>query len=942
MNKPIDIFRNTFIYSFGIILLGSLSLRIYPFLFALFTTSEPLNVVLWGANVAYGSILLGLFALIVPWLLLSFYGEFFYTRSFNRKEIFELIKNQHIKYLSVISVLLVISTYFYNKFSNMSGDKIYFNSSAFFISLTIYISLIIAGNTNTLKKILLYGIPLFVIFAFSSSYYIGGYDITRTVFWILWIGYLTITYRIVAFYNNDIDLNVPGKADDENRALANMWLFNKEFGGNNVNISSGGIFSKFNMLTSHTANIYKQLFLIMNTVFFFFAIRFSYGYFLSGMGDYYEASQGNALFLAFLSFSFMGIFIFINPKFIVLQGEEFLFTRAVSKGKVYLNNFIYQGIFILLLASLNLLIPNLSLALSLNMVNILLLGLWFYIAGEMGIIILVALNIFDFTFTTLNAYSLPSINTSLIVNIISPTIYTVFIWASAVAFRISDYLWFSKKEIGFIKEWKQLLSGLSKLYIPTFLLCFSTVLFATYSNPFTKFVTEQKYSDTNEWFIFNQFAIQAIFKNERNTYEEAIYQVIKEPYNSEKYLKLSRDYYINNLNYYSPIYYRPYKRYQSAIESETSLSNISTLLLMADSLKDTPEYLYQKSIVERNRNNYKEALSLAISSTEKSNDNNYLYNLAKTYEHELMNKEAIETYSKIFQSNTHDFKVLRKIGDIYWNNKEYNKAIDTYTQATQKELSVFPYKNYYSLGLCNQLEKAINIDDPITQRYIKSDLLFYSPLCFNNKIKGKDIIESSRYNTDDYQDKLYTIYLDKARKAENDGNLNKAEETLKKHIYMSEKFLSGQLALIQIKLDKKSEAEKTIDKYLSLMPKLKERFKDQTFDIRFTDYNSDLFKAMLILNKYPDKELTAEKMLLSAYDTEQAFKELKGLVDSEEIKKLEILKNQYDELYTYFEYHGLSMIKNNKTIEITSVLLNKLQSKDKDQFSELTEVLQKL
>ena len=112
MNKPVDIFKKTFSISFLVIALFPLILKTYPFLFAIYT-GDGLNnnrIALWALGTLHETLLVSSFALIIPWLLLSFYGEFFYTRSLNRQDIFNIFKNQYFKYsaLILIPILSVI------------------------------------------------------------------------------------------------------------------------------------------------------------------------------------------------------------------------------------------------------------------------------------------------------------------------------------------------------------------------------------------------------------------------------------------------------------------------------------------------------------------------------------------------------------------------------------------------------------------------------------------------------------------------------------------------------------------------------------------------------------------------------------------------------------------------------------------------------------------
>lgn len=929
MNKPTDFFNRTFKYSFFIILSFGFLFRIIPFSIALLKSSNELDIYLWLSDTLYGLLSLSLFALIIPWISLSFYGEYFYTRSLNRKDIFNLFRNQHIKFLSVLSILLLSSVWIYNKLVNSYLDSISFNTSLFFVTITIFISLIIAGNTNTLKKIIKYSLPILLIYPFLSSNYVNGIDIKKVIFTAMWLIYLFFVYKVVSKYDSDIDLNVAGKVDDENKSLANMWIFNKEFNYKNKQLKNPSFFSSFKLLVANTSNIYLQLFLIINVVMIYFSLKDLYVSYTDPVTNINSRISENISTLSLVSLVFIGIYLTINPKYIVLQVEEFLSTRAVSKSKIYISNFLFQGLFILGLVLLDLIFPSIDFISGLNVLSLALTLLWLYISGEMGILLLIALFINDFTFMILKSDLMPNTSISLLINILSPNINGLIVWLAAISFRLLDYLWFINKEIGFVKDYKKFIFSISKLYIPSFLLSLSLVIFAAYNNPYTKFINSMSASSEDRWDTIGSESVFALFKKNRNEVEKSIYSFIEDPYDLTKALNFSKEYYINQF-YYMGVSYGPYRMDPSYMSYK---NNISYILKLAEPLKDTPEYNYQQSIISKYENNYSKAYDFSIKSLKDKNNVTYLYNLANIYEHEFKNKESIEVLKKINDLRTNSrYQPLREIGNIYWNNNNFDKAIEYYAESSLIEHHSFVRRNYYYLGLMDKLYK-IN-ENPKYNSNPEIRDFFNSYL--NSLNNEKEINVGSINNLGG------NMLLDLAKKAENRGDLKKAEQILLKTSSSYSQQNLAYLALIQAQIGKNKEAEESINRFFrysnfnkNFIIK-KTIFKDRVY------YFSNIFKASLILNKDNNKTLDlAKAFIITSSDTQKAWDELKLIVKPNYLSELEGFKNNYIDLYNSLENKGMSLISNKKTLEKTLILFDFLNDEEKLKYKEIYTSLHK-
>ena len=850
-----------------------------------------------------------------------------------------------------------------------------------------FISLIIAGNSKLLKKILLYGLPVFIStpFILSESIKIANFEIS--IFWIVWLVYMTWVYRTVAFYNDDIDLNVPGKADDENKALSNMWIFSKEFSLTSNSPDKNKLFPQFRLLTAYTSNIYIQLFLLLGSLFLFFSLK-STLLMRYGLDPDYST-------ITVLSFSFFLMMTFSNPKYILLQGEEFLYTRALSRGKIYLSNYLYQGIFVLLVALITFIMPNNPIIFNFNLLNIFLTCLWIFLGGELSIILLLFLSISDISFTSLRASDNTYLTTSLFVNILSPTINSVILWLSVIVFRVFDYLWFTHKEIGFIKEWKQLAKGLSLLYIPTFILCLSATMFTTYNHPFTTFLNQMYHNSKpalydwtryQDWSNINTEVLSALFTtyNNENQYiktktitktilgyfedsnrqdeyksrysqTNTIMNILKEPDNDKLYLELSKEFIDEISDHY--IYLGSLYSYSSD-EVSLLIDKSEYLLNKVQLLKDTTEYNYQKSILEKVKGNTSEAIIYAQKSVKNNDDNLYLYNLAELYNQELKNNESIKIYEKIYASHDPKFKVLKRIGEIYWNDNQYTKAIDYYARSTAFEGSVFQRKNYSYLGLCDQLKAIESKDYYAINPYLAGDLQRFATLC-PQIIKNVEILKKSvnflnrRVMDNEEFRNFEALDIDYAKMYEDQGDLVKAEKELKSNYSPSKD--RGYLALIQIKLGKKDQARFTINEYLRELKSLYHPFSNHYFR-NHSKYKPNIYKAILLLDynyvidvpentnisdipsnyKYSWTKLdTAKNMILSSGDTEKAWLDLQSLVDKKDLSKLKNFKNQYEDLYLDSEKKGFSLISGKKSVEKTVFLIQYLNESEKIEYKDI-------
>jgi hypothetical protein len=971
MDSPISLFRKSFFYAFIIAGIAGIALRIIPFTLMMNSFSDPIDaflgmqpyLALWILSNLYSILLTTLFALVAPWLMVSFFSEWFYTRSLNRRSLFKILWDEYLKWVSVMTLLLLIVVNINNSFHYSSGSNIYIPTSIFLVSLTVYLVFIISGNSKILIKTILYGIPVFLFSAIFGSYNYNGFELGQKLSWVFWTVYLVICYLNVFHYDDDIDLNVPGRADDENRSISNLWIFSKEFGNQNislVNTSSNlkKFFYSFKLLTSQNKAIYMQLFLVMSAITLFFAISYSFGSFY---GDISKNNIASTIAIPILVLLISGIiFAVISPKFLLLQKEEFLFTRPVNRGKLYIDNYLVQGTFILLISLLICFIIFNSQAYpyfqEINMIPVILTLLWIYLTGEAGIFLIFSLFIYDYTLLFFDNNSWSNLSFSFFCNLQSNGIYSMCLWAGALFFRLWDFQWFLNKEIGLFNGISAMVKNLAKLYFPPIALLFVITLGTTVLNPLTKFLNTYNL-EKSDFPENNTDIMKAVFFQGDSKRSKAFQMLLSNPKDKNAYL-LMAEFYLEEVYkatlYYNKLYY--YKLFINAPWGYTfSPARANYWLELSKELKDSPEYIYNTSIFHLLNDDY----ALAVKEAEKaaliSNKPEYYQYLAEIYEKQFYNEKAIMSYQKaITLSKDKKGELLLKIGNIYWNNRFYNRAIDYYAQAVnQDNKTALPGKAYYYYGLCPKFEE---INKTNISNNLLNDIQFTLSICQGNKYvqyfhkrhgDTRNIIPySERMKYDEFPTAPYDRKLGYQYDYESSSpgfsldyakfylEHNDFESALKKFQMVNNYYgrHKGDTALLQLKMGKLPDAFETIK-----AAENSQKYKTGVnyLEVNRTNYDSNIYLAKLKLeNEKPTLE-TAQKFLLSAPDTETAFAELKKIFKGLELKDLEKLKNEYNRFYRGFEMSGMAFISNNKNVERSRVLLAKTKDSEFKQIKQI-------
>ncbi len=915
MNTPISLFRKSFFYSIMAIAILNIITQAYPLTFGVLNSDDHRNIFIWGQQNLYTLLLTFTFVMVSPWLILMFFGEWFNTRSLDRKSLFKMVWHEYIKWLLpiILGLVLVSLSTQYFLYSTMSRKNI--PETLFLVSLSIYLVLVVSGNTNILLKTLKFGAPIFIFSAIFYDFGVNGYKPGKWLTYLIWSVFLIYYYKVIVNYDGDIDLNVPGCADDENKAISALWIFNKEFISKNIKLYKTNnplvkFLDQFKLIVSQTKVIYLQLILIFATIVFFFAISYSFtGEFHTIFDKSYYGYERYNFFerFIFIFSAILMLFSFINPRYLISSREEFLLTRPISKSKIYIYNFFTQGLFFVLIFIFFLLLAKISdkenLLGNFNLLPLIFTFVWLFISGELGVILICGLFSFDFTMELLGSSLYSELYSSFLLNLHTASYFSFSLWLSAIFFRLWDYYWFNNKEIGCFKGFSATFKEFAKIYLPAGTLMFAVLVLTTILNPLTKFINTipgEKYSFDNS----ERDVIKAIFFKENKEDEDSFYigkfnsdlvpilkKLLHKPFDKPIYLEMAKF----NLEV---AYRRASKTYRTYFYKRAVLTNqwwsIANFPEKADywmnlssELKDTGPYLYNLSLAYLLNDEFPQALETAKKASELSPTPEYFNNLGMLYEHEFLYSKAIASYEKAFKaSGNKSGEYLRRIGSIYWNNRLYDKAIDYYAQTViSDEKMTFPQKPYYYYGLCSKLSTLkkdtnnLNLlrdlelalfycnDKKINKKLFNSPISRYKIGQFLDDETGLYFYISQYIDYNDFtsQGYSYSRSLNGGKWYQKHGNNQKA-----KKLYMERNF-NDELALISINENKLDEAQNYINKSLQVVNYSKS---EGIQDIKNSIYKYRTFLAMLKLNKEKNPVDIAQKLLIIAPDTNEAWKEI--------------------------------------------------------------------
>lgn len=942
MQKPISLFRKTFATSVFFTMLLTLIFQGLIFSFDVFISSSKSYLIKnntytelfssWFVKSLSQASVLSIFMLMIPWLLLSFFGELFYTRSLKRNELIKEILNEYLKWFLPLNLLVIGLKIVTIKFFHTSDN--YYMESLFISSLSFYLCLIMAGNTKILIKVLKYGFPLF---AFSATF--GNiYEIGQKISLVVWFIYIFYVYKFTFNYNDDVELVVAGRADDENLAMSKLKFFTKEFYAKEIKLTEYKTFlSKklniFKFVSKTIFSFYTQYTFVILLIALYFATKTSINYYIELNINTLQSLLPIGIILIFTS-----AMVFINPKFILLSKEELILTRAISRKEIYLYSFLTQGIFIVALFLLAWIASLLgSWSIEINYLNIFVIILWAYISGEIGLLLLFILFSLDLSSNIANASNI-SINTtsysiSFLINLESSSYFAIAVWLLAIIMRFFDYYWFTNKEIGLFKGFSNTIKNTAKLYLPSIVAAAIMIPIIFTTNPFVKFLNLPAV-DFFDYSYTTANLIENIISKSKNIYDkkfyyeyennESFHDLIKNPYDEKAYLKIATNY-LNNLVEDKIFYYYTERRMGNSINGKSALekdkialtlNKVNYLNNLSKNQKDTPEYFYNQGLEYYLQGKYDLALDF-LNKANLTDKGKYHSVLANIYEANLEFSKAIENYKealKYAKLRSNDFYlkkrfIIRKIGSLYWNEGKYDEALKYFVYEDKSGFEFFEIKPYYSKGLLKNLENLKKVRQ--NPKLIKNIDMFLDLPKTNNP-------QENYYSKLD----LFNYYIDK-------GDTKQAEKTLEKLSYYEYKF-AGELTLLKISLGKKDEAKKVLEYILDMT-----KNNNLIFDNKF-------YLAMVKLNL--DKLTSAKKFILSSPNTEEAFKEISKEFssDSNSLESLKKFKTNYEYLYNYFNSEKRDSLKGNKSAQKTRFLLiiaNNDRSIDKKKLNEFYSLL---
>ncbi|MBC7473410.1 MAG: tetratricopeptide repeat protein [Candidatus Sericytochromatia bacterium] len=951
MEKTISLFRKSFLQITVFVGLITLLFKLIPIAIGTLLTNQLPDASLIIHDTIYSLIMALLFAQVLPLMITLFYGEWLYTRSFNPHQIFRLVWGEFLKWFGLSSLILISTVYIFKNNNTIDLFTILLS-----ISIELYLALILAGNNKTSTKILKTSIPvIFLVTCISYLSFRFTHDSRSYTGLGVWAVYLALCYLMVSKYNGDVEINVPGSLDDEMKSISGRWLLNKEFNYKKTELKKqSGVFkliSQFRLLTRQSSNLYTQMLAVFLVIISFFVFI-----------DVFEQNVSNAdeninfllssmaiIFSSLLIVFYAPLITIINPKYILLSKEEFLLSRAVSRIKIYFSNFLNQFIFISAICVIAYIVGRSGSYINVitnrgvaqtnyfelaNHLAFIGLGLWLFIAGEVGLLVFIILLIIETTLPMFSNLGFQSLTYSFLFNLNTSGIFSFSLWATAIFFRLWDYNNFRNKEMGFSKSFKNILKELNKSYSIPILIMLAVTFVTAFTNPFTFFLNT--FVGTNDTKYLSNNILSSIFFKTDSPINSAINNFKLHPYDKNNMLKMAEvslfdeRYYSKGDDYIAKINYFDYDTHY--IDHET-INTSEYWLNKYDNVDNNPDVHYIKSVIDVKEYKYSEAIK-ELESIKGLKKKKYLMQLAYLYENEVYYKKAINIYNQLGQlyPDKKDYS-LYKIGDIYWINGLYKQGLEAYYQASLINKSEMPIRDYYSYGLCDQIKKIAKESNNYDIR-----LSIQRPLnlCNNNDQDIKytnyeiDKININAYNHKYYNTDMRQLYVyEKGNYYVNSNKLDKAIDYYKRIIKENRSTKPyGDLALVYLKKGDKQNAIKTVESGLEI--KVNNEFYSKIILKKNVDYK--LYLADFKLNKDNTDLSIAKKLLLTAPDTNQVWNELNITFSSKpnELNELKALKSNIDNLYNYFSNTHDNYSTNLRNIEKTQLIIYKIGSqKDK-------------
>jgi hypothetical protein len=434
-SHPVSLFRQsltqTLLLTLGLMLLGSSAGLIQGL-------SEPANewgyrsfdLIRWALNSLSGSLIAALLALSLPWLLLSWFGEWLYTRALNRQDLFKLFWGEFIKFWTPLSLLLLALCSASQWIKYDSGREIPWELALFIPALSLFMALLFVANGDLLRQLLLPGIALLGWLLTGDGWGVLGLPVGHGLTLLAGAGLLFWLQRQLAQGLSDLSLEVPGRVDDEYQAMQRSWLFRSFnwLGAHSPLLLSparGPWMARIKLLSGHPYMLYMQLLAIVGLLGFLLSL-------FLGRAALENLPMASALWI--LACALAGGCLLLLP--VRLAGNsywEFFRTRPLPRIWQYAVNWGVQSLFLLGLVALGqtLLWSMPEIAQNLNFANLATALLFLWLAGELGVGLLLLLLAFGFGTS-------PTLVPGAAVLLHSHDWPAIALWGTALAFRAWD------------------------------------------------------------------------------------------------------------------------------------------------------------------------------------------------------------------------------------------------------------------------------------------------------------------------------------------------------------------------------------------------------------------------------------------------------------------------------------------------------------------------
>lgn len=918
---------------------------VFCFLFILYYFYLEINSAPWYDWLyftGYSVLMTGLFACILPWLLISQYGEWFYSRAYPKQKLMGLMWREYFIWWGVGFIIFTL-------WISLLGSWMYVEVMLFFISFTLFCPLLIASQTQLRQQLL--GLSLLIFLTLVGFNYFFEEVTTFNLIWPVWLSFLAFGYYRVFNQDEDIEINLPGQLISAEQSWSNTLFKNLRTKPVDLRQNSSSVLQPFwqrlYLLTYDNYWTYQLLFIFFIVSLFFVL---STGLFMVGLVSLEELLDLSALFSFFAIILWPLLLLLIPPRFLMKKKREFLFSRNSSRSSLYFFNVFMQGFFgsLLMVAFLLLsYIPGYFHGDSQLIVSYFTLFFWLYIIGESGLLALFILILVG------GSTSVPYLASFLFI-FKSSTWHPLVLWLLAFVIRGWDYWTFLNEELLDEKRTPWLFfQEKVKFYALPIVTILGVCIGVINMNPVTWFATHRVTSIENLAFENKRKLIHLGWVDsledewQRETDIQALNLLLKDPYDQKGYLLLAQYYIAQNRDYENPTYdYRysdgfklnPDERDFDATYIDLYLQLGTYWLKKASQYQHTYRYQYLESVLAGFNGHYGEAIAMAEKIQKEYPGLISLRNQGWLYYHEFQFDKALEAYKKGLKQESEDYRqyqYVKKIRDIYWENGFYKKAIDTEINFAKTLDEKFDDYYYYSIEPKPYLYAYSDVCQYLHQRQkeLKEKITLERgwPLCFNHQNMSK---ANSGYA--DGVGKQEMAYWHESR-----GNF---EQALK---FYEEATMSEDQSLMYLKMGNPAKARKEIYESLEWkQPFHKMRLSldklDNRSDSKFYEYK--MFLAWLRLNPHKNKELIAKRLLLTAPHPEQLWPEFEQVFESqpEALEELKTLQARYDGFYDYCESKGWQYLKRKRSIQKTMILFNRLTGSEAKQFKEFKTEIERI